>query len=182
VPEAKLVQTEHGTVPDGDGWFVLNAREAQWAHSEHLGSAGYWEGELRWPEVGVTLGVLQAGQSGGLYHAENQQEGFLVLAGEGLVIVDGQERPLRQWDYFHCPPDTRHVLVGAGSAPFVYFAVGARKEHEAIVYAVDETALRHDAGVERETSSPKEAYSRGRWEPGPFREGSLPDYDKRSAR
>jgi uncharacterized cupin superfamily protein len=182
VPEAKLTETENGRVPEGDGWFVLNASEAPWVHSDRLGSAGFWEGELAWPEVGVTLGVLQPGQTGGLYHAEENQEGFLVLAGEGLAIVEGEERPLRQWDFFHCPAGTPHVLVGAGSAPFVYFAVGARNEGAAIVYPVDETALRHGAGVEQEATSGKEAYAEGRWQPGPFREGSLPDYESRSAR
>ena len=34
VPEAPLEQTEHGLVPGGDGWFVLNAREARWLHTE----------------------------------------------------------------------------------------------------------------------------------------------------
>jgi uncharacterized cupin superfamily protein len=144
-------------------------------HSERLGSAGFWEGEPAWPEVGVTLGVLGPGQSGGYYHAEDDQEGFLVLAGEGLVIVEGQERPLRQWDYFHCPAGTPHVLVGAGDSPFVYFAVGSRNHPGSGVYLVDETALRHAAGVEQEATSGKVAYAGITWQPGPFREGSLPD-------
>jgi uncharacterized cupin superfamily protein len=177
MPEAKLVQTENGRVPEGEGWFVLNARDAQWVHSERLGSAGFWEGELAWPEVGNTLGVLQRGQSGGYYHAEDNQEGFLVLAGEGLAIVDGEERALRQWDFLHCPAGTPHVLVGTGDAPFVFFAVGARNEGASTVYLVDETALRHGAGVEEEATSGKEAYVGVRWEPGPFREGTLPDFD-----
>jgi uncharacterized cupin superfamily protein len=182
MPEAQLVQREYGRVPEGDGWFVLNVRDWQWVHSDRLGSAGFAEGEFAWPEVGMTLGVLQPGQTGGLYHAEENQEGFLVLAGEGLVIVDGEERPLRQWDYFHCPAGTPHVLVGAGSGPFVYFAVGARNEGARIVYPVDETALRHGAGVEREATSGKEAYGEDRWQPGPYRDGLLPDYESRSAR
>jgi uncharacterized cupin superfamily protein len=177
VPEAELVQTENGLVPAGDGWFVLNVRDAQWVHSERLGSAGFWEGELPWPEVGTTLGVLQPGQSGGFYHAEGNQEGFIVLAGEGLAIVEGEERPLRRWDYFHSPAGTRHVLVATGSTPFVYFAVGARNEGASTVYPVDETALRHAAGVEQEATSGKEAYAGLAWQPGPFLEGTLPDFD-----
>jgi uncharacterized cupin superfamily protein len=125
--------------------------------------------------------VLQPGQSGGYYHAEDNQEGFLVLAGEGMVIVEGQERPLRQWDYFHSPAGTPHVLVATGNSPFVYFAVGARNEGAALVYLVDETALRHRAGVAQEATSGKEAYVGVRWQPGRFREGSLPDLDGRAA-
>ena len=49
-----------------------------------------------------------------MYHRESYQEGFLVLRGECLVIVDGQELPLKQWDYFHCPADVPHAIVGAG--------------------------------------------------------------------
>jgi hypothetical protein len=30
VVRAQLVETERGLVPEGDGWFVLNAREAEW--------------------------------------------------------------------------------------------------------------------------------------------------------
>jgi uncharacterized cupin superfamily protein len=153
-------------------------------HSERLGSAGFWEGEVAWPEVGTTLGVLQPGQSGGFYHAEDDQEGFLVLAGEGLVVVEGQERPLQQWDYFHCPAGTPHVLVATGDSPFVYFAVGSRNHPGSAAYLVDETALRHRAGVDQEATSGKEAYTGITWQPGPFREGSLPDlsYESRSAR
>jgi glyoxylate utilization-related uncharacterized protein len=29
-----------------------------------------------------------------------------VLYGEALLLVEGQERPLRQWDFVHCPPET----------------------------------------------------------------------------
>jgi hypothetical protein len=38
VPEAKLEQTENGLVPQGEGWFVLNAREAVWGYAEGRGA------------------------------------------------------------------------------------------------------------------------------------------------
>ena len=38
-----------------------------------------------------------------MYHRENDQEDFLVLAGEALAIVEGEERPLRQWDFVALP-------------------------------------------------------------------------------
>ena len=37
VPEAKLERTEHGLVPQGDGWFVINARDAVWRPCEGRG-------------------------------------------------------------------------------------------------------------------------------------------------
>ena len=107
------------------------------------------------------------------------QEDFLVLSGEALLIVEGEERPLRQWDLVHCPPGTKHVIVGAGEAPCLVLAVGARDRSTGPDwggYSVDEAALRHGAGVEQETSDEKQAYSRfPKREPTRYREGWLPE-------
>ena len=96
-------------------WFVVNVGDAGWESKGEFGVRTRFESpEARFPHFGITVHVLEPGQASGLYHAEDAQEGFLVLAGECLAVIDGQEHPLRQWDYFHCPPGTRHVLVGAG--------------------------------------------------------------------
>jgi uncharacterized cupin superfamily protein len=176
MPEAKLKQTEHGTVPEGDGWFVLNARDARWGYMKGLGSYVPFEGDDQFPEVGFNINVLPPGERGAMYHAEGHQEGFLVLAGEGLALVEGEERPLRAWDYFHCPPDTPHVLVATGDGPLVYVAVGGRsKDPSRLVYPVDPVALKHDAGAKEETTSGKDAYAGwGPYETGRYREGTLP--------
>jgi uncharacterized cupin superfamily protein len=178
VPEARLERTEAGLVPAGEGWFVLNAREARWRHREGRGERLGFEGEAEFPQVGISLYVLGPGEPMGMYHWEADQEDFLVLSGEALLIVEGEERPLRQWDFVHCPPPTKHSILGAGDGPCVVLAVGAR-EHQAGPdwggYPVDETAIRHDAGVERETTDPRQAYARfPRQEPAPYREGWLP--------
>ena len=114
-----------------------------------------------------------------MYHWEADQEGFLVLSGEALLIVEGQERHLRQWDFVHCPAQTRHMIVGAGESPCTVLAIGAR-EHMAgddwAAYTVDEVALRHGAGVEEETNDANVAYARfPKSEPTPYRDGWLPD-------
>ena len=178
VPEAPLERTEHGLVPQGDGWFVLNAREARWGDDGDLGVYTRFEGDTRFPQLGINVTVVQPGQPMCMYHHEADQEDFLVLSGEALLIVEGEERPLRQWDLVHCPPHTRHVIVGAGDGPCVILAVGARIDSTGENwggYPVDETALRHGAGVEQETTDPKEAYApypgRG---PTAYREGWLP--------
>jgi uncharacterized cupin superfamily protein len=158
IPEAKLTQAEGGLVPEGEGWFVLNAREAQWLHTDGMGAFCTFEGDVRFAQLGINVNVLQPGEIGATYHAEDTQEGFLVLAGEGVLVVEGQERPLRAWDFFHCPPNAGHVLVGAGESPFVFVAVGARRQGRPIVYPVDEAAARHGASVAKETTSPQEAY------------------------
>jgi quercetin dioxygenase-like cupin family protein len=118
VPESRLEPTDHGLVPKGDGWFVLNAREARWLHAPGRSAIcefeGYLEDEQDFLQFGINLSVLQPGESMGMYHWEADQEDFLVLAGEALLIVEGEERPLRQWDLVHCPSGTEHIIVGAG--------------------------------------------------------------------
>ena len=126
VPEAPLEQTEHGLVPGGEGWYVLNAREAPWRSAQGRGAVSDFEGEHEFPQVGINIFVLEPGDPMSMYHWEADQEDFLVLAGEALLIVEGEERPLRQWDFVHCPPETNHVVVGAGEGPCVVLAVGAR--------------------------------------------------------
>lgn len=159
VPEAKTKQAEHGLVPEGDGWYVLSAREAQWLDSGELGLFLNFEGDVRFDQLGINISVLEPGQPVCMYHGENAQEDFLVLSGECLLIVEGEERPLKQWDFVHCPPWTEHVFVGAGSGPSVLLSVGARGR-EGLRYPANETALEHGAGVETETAHPQEAYAR----------------------
>ena len=163
VPEARLESSEHGLVPKGDGWFVLNARDARWLHAKGRSAWCDFEGGQDFPQLGLNVQVLQPGDPMSMYHWEADQEDFLVLAGEALLIVEGEERPLRQWDFFHCPPDTKHTIVGAGSRPCVVLAVGAREHSQSPDwggYTVDETALRHGAGADADTSDPSEAYGR----------------------
>jgi uncharacterized cupin superfamily protein len=158
--EARLTETEHGLVVEDSGWYVLNTKDAAWGESAEFGRYTTWEGkeEARFPELGININVLQPGQPLCMYHGEDAQENFLVLAGEGTLIVEGEERPLKAWDFVHCPPWTKHVLVAGGSEPFVVIAVGARGK-TGLLYPVDETALKHGAGVERETADGDEAYA-----------------------
>ncbi len=180
VPEARLESTEHGLVPDGDGWFVLNAREARWYHAEGRSAVCVFEGEGEpgFPQLGINVSVLQPGQPMAMYHWEADQEDFLVLAGEALLIVEGDERPLRTWDFVHCPTGTQHTIVGAGNGPCLVVAVGAREHQDSPDwggYTVDDAALRHGAGVEEETTDPKQAYAPfTRRQPARYREGWLP--------
>ena len=179
VDEARLDSTEEGLVPQGDGWFVLNAREARWRASEDRGAICTFQGEPEFPQFGFNLFALPPGTPMSMYHWEADQEDFLVLAGEALLIVEGEERPLRQWDFVHCPAGAKHVIVGAGDSTCLVVAVGARDRSVGPdwgAYPVDDAALRHGAGVERETTSPKEAYARfGSRVPTRFRESWLPD-------
>jgi uncharacterized cupin superfamily protein len=171
--EARIEPTDHGLAPRGDGWYVLNARQARWFESERFGRACTFEGEVRFPRYGVNVHVLERGQPNCMYHAEDEQEDFLVLAGECLLIVEGQERLLRQWDFVHCPSWTEHVFVGASDEPCVVLMIGTRTGG-GVRYPVNEAALRHGAGVETETDSPAKAYAPfDRPQEAPYREGDL---------
>jgi uncharacterized cupin superfamily protein len=175
--EAELKTAEGaGVVPEGDGWFVLNARDAQWWHHDTFGSSVIFEGDdARFPQFGVNIQVLEPGQPNCMYHGENAQENFLVLSGECLLLVNGEERPLKQWDFVHSPAWTEHVFVGAGDGPCAILMVGARPEHEDLRYPVVDIARKHNAGVEQETSSGREAYAPfDRPTAAPYREGTLP--------
>jgi uncharacterized cupin superfamily protein len=177
-PEAPLERTEAGLVAAGEGWFVLNAVDARWWHREGRSTVCDFEGKTDFQQVGTFIYVLGPSVPMAMYHWEADQEDFLVLSGEALLIVEGDERPLRQWDFVHCPPDAKHTIVGAGSTPCVVLAIGAR-EHQAGPgwggYPVDETALRHGAGVTEETNEPERAYAPfPNREPTPYREGWLP--------
>ena len=190
VPEAPLERTEAGLVPGGEGWFVLNAREARWWVKPGRGLSPSLQGraDLRgFSQLGVGLEVLQPGEPMAMYHWETDQEDFLVLFGEAILIVEGEERPLRQWDFVHCPPRTNHVIVGAGNGPCVVFGVGARQHHTTFesgtlegrpdwgAYTVAELAVRHGAGVEEETADADVAYARfPEPELKPYADGWLP--------
>jgi len=168
VSESQLVATARGLVPRGDGWFVLNARETQWLERPGRGVLCEFEGaELDggsdFDQLGINLTRLAPGEPMSMYHWEADQEDFLILAGEAILIIEGEERTLRAWDFVHCPAGTDHTIVAAGAAPCLVLAMGGRAHSRGEdwgAYTVDATAIRHGAGVEQETTEPPEAYAR----------------------
>lgn len=140
-------------------WFVANVRDLHWQENELGATCEFDKHRERFEEFGINLTWLKPGQPMTMYHREERQEGFLILGGECLLIVEGQEVPLRRWDYFHCPPGVPHAVVGAGEAPSLVLAVGDRVAPHMILYPRDATALKHKAGVERDTHEPKDAYA-----------------------
>ena len=142
------------------GWFVLNVADTTFYTSEHMGSVAEFEaGRAGFDQLGIRITTLLPGQSHGFYHREETQEAFLVLDGECLLLVEGKERRLRAWDFFHSPPGTEHVFVGAGDGPCAILMTGARRPDGQVVYPVSELALRHRAGLEVQANSPDEAYA-----------------------
>ncbi len=173
VPEAPLQSLDGGLVPQGEGWFVVNVRDARWLEG-HFGAYTRFEGDARFPKLGINIGVLAPGQPACMYHGEDEQEDFLVLSGECLLLIEGRERRLKAWDFVHCPAWTEHVFVGAGEAPCAILAVGTRLTDE-VVYPESELARRHGAGVRSETHDPEQAYAGIPADTGvSYRDGWLP--------
>ncbi len=161
VHEARSEETPYGRYISSDGWFVLNLSDALAVRNEEKGGAVYPLecSEARFRDFGANVRVLSPGEPNTLYHAESGQEGFLVLTGACTLIVEEEERPLRQWDYFHCPSDTHHIIVGSGDGPCAILMIGARPEVETLHYPVSELAAKYGASAARETYDPDEAYS-----------------------
>ena len=158
--EARIDDTPTGRVPADDGWFILNLADIAWESIEGGGTWCSFESpHARSPLLGIGVHVVHPGEPSALYHAESNQEGFLVLSGECVAVVEGQERRLRQWDYLHCPPGTAHITVGAGDGPCAILMVGTRSPQRTLHYPVDAAAAKHGASVEVATDSPREAYA-----------------------
>ena len=157
--EASLEQTEHGLRPQGEGWYVLNAADAEWRNNEKFGHYCGFEGDHRFEQLGVNLRILHPGTPGCHYHRESEQENFLVLSGECLLIVEGEERRLKAWDFVHCPPGTNHVFVGAGDGPCVVLMMGARSQDAELFYPKSELAAKYGASAAEDTPDPKVSYA-----------------------
>jgi uncharacterized cupin superfamily protein len=159
--EATLEDLGSGLTPVTDGWFVVNVRDAEWWFTEGRGARCGFENEygatpVEFPQLGINLTVLEPGEKS-LYHAESNQEGFLVLSGECALIVENEERRLRPWDFFHAPPGTEHAFAGSGDAPCVILMVGARTSPK-VRYPASKVAARYGASVAEETSDWRKAY------------------------
>jgi len=162
VTEARLEDSGSGLLPVTEGWFVVNVRDAEWLFADSRGGLCQFENEygrepVEFDQLGIKVTVLEPGQTS-LYHAEESQEAFLVLSGECRLIVEGEERTLRQWDFFHAPPWTEHGFVGAGESPCAILMAGARTG-AGVRYAVSEAAARYGACVDEETSDWRQAYA-----------------------
>jgi len=146
-------------IEERDGWFVKNVKDATWLQHEAFGKVCRFDIENPFPQVGVHIFLLEPGKPNCRYHREEAQEDFLVLAGRCRLLINGEERLLGQWDFFHCPPGVEHVFVGAGDGPCVVLMVGARSEDEQLLYPVSELAGRYGASAEVETPDPGVAYA-----------------------
>jgi len=147
----------------------------RWGDCKGRGVEAGLTGKGDFPQLGIGLYVLGPGEPMAMYHWETDQEDFLVLSGEALLVIEGEERQLRRWDFVHCSAGTRHVIVGpetrpAPSSPSARENVtppprpmapckGARTGAPT---RLTRLPLRHGAGVEEETTDAEQAYARFR--------------------
>jgi uncharacterized cupin superfamily protein len=161
VAEARLEDVGSGLAPVTHGWFAVNVRDAAWETNDALGGACFFEGDdAPFAQLGINVRVLSPKRPRYLYHAESNQEDFLVVAGECLLLIEEEERRLSAWDFVHCPPGTAHAFVAVGESLCIIVMVGARAggwPEKAIAYPRSDLALRRGVGVEQATDSPAEA-------------------------
>jgi uncharacterized cupin superfamily protein len=148
-----------------DETLIINVADAPaHSHPRRATSIGFEPADGAWPDTGINVAIMAPGQPNCRYHREPVQEDFLVLSGECIAIVDGEEKRLRQWDLLHCPAGVDHVFVGAGDGPCAVLMIGSRREDRAW-YPVNELAARYDASAAEDTGDPDTAYADWRREP-----------------
>jgi len=162
VHPAQLEDAGAGLAPVTEGWFVVNVRDAEWWFAESRGARCAFENEygdfpVEFDQFGINVTVLEQGQTV-LYHAEENQEAFVVLSGECALILENEERRLRPWDFFHCPPWTEHGFAGVGEEPCVIVMVGSRSG-PGVRYPLSELATRYGGSVAEETTDWTQAYA-----------------------
>jgi uncharacterized cupin superfamily protein len=157
---ARMETTATGQRPAEQGWYILNLAQMCW---NGFPGGGAWTTFESGPEesdrLGIGVHILWPGDSPGYYHTEEDLEGFLVLSGECVAIVEGEEYRMRAWDYLHSPPGTAHITVGAGTEPCAILMYGTRTKGAAIRYLPDPVAARYGHSVQRESGSPQEVYA-----------------------
>jgi mannose-6-phosphate isomerase-like protein (cupin superfamily) len=155
-----MERTENGLVAADAGWFIENIADLRWQSVSGGGTwCAYESPGASSPLLGIGVHILYPGDKPGYYHSESNQEGFLVLSGECIAIVEGEEHRMGPWDYFHCPPGTAHITVGAGDEPCALLMAGTRSPDAKIRYLVDPTAAKYGASVDTESDSPREVYA-----------------------
>ena len=78
-----------------DTWYIRNLREFEWEHADGRGALSEL-GDDKSRQIGINLFALGPGEPMAMYHWEADQEGFLVLSGEAILIIDGENPKLAQ--------------------------------------------------------------------------------------
>jgi len=145
-------------IEEQGGWSVINVQDARWAEHPMFGKRCIFEKEP-FPQTGIGIAVIEPGKPNCRYHRESAQEDFLILSGECLLLVNGEEKRLKAWDFVHCPPGVSHVFVGAGDGPCAILMIGHRPEKHDLFYPESALARRHGAETPEPTADMRVAYA-----------------------
>jgi uncharacterized cupin superfamily protein len=145
-------------VEEKGGWFVVNVKDGRWVGHQEFGKRCLFEKDKPFQQTGVNIAVLEPGKPACRYHREDAQEDFLVLSGECLLLVNGEEKALKAWDFVHCPPGVSHVFIGAGDGPCAVLMIGHRPKEHGLFYPESELAREHGAEAPEPTADPRVAY------------------------
>ncbi|MCW2924562.1 MAG: cupin protein [Thermoleophilia bacterium] len=147
-----------------NGWFAVHLDDIPWVDNGPV-ARGRIDHLFHFDQYGMNIQVMQPGQPNCRYHREHRDdETMLVLGGEAIAIIEGEEHPVRAGHLVHCPAGTAHVFVGAGDRPSAVLMVGNRDPRwsegpEWGTYVADPVAARHGAAVEEDTNDPEVAYA-----------------------
>ena len=160
-------------------WYVLNARDCPWVEGDRTGLFVGFEDEENnpFPQLGVNVRILQPGQAIGMYHYEAGQEDFLVLDGEGVAIVESEERQLRKWDLLHCEPGVAHMIKATGDRPLLLVCAGARTDvqNNGLMYPANDVARGHGLSVDADTADNRAVYADYSFAWTEYQDGWLPE-------
>jgi uncharacterized cupin superfamily protein len=85
--------------------------------------------ELGVEGFGLNLMRFEPGERGRIHRHERQEEVYLVLEGELTLVVEGEERVLRQHDVARVERQVRRQLVNRGPGRLRLLALGGSGEH-----------------------------------------------------
>ena len=83
----------------------------------------YGDPPVEFAQLGINVTVLEPGQWS--LYTPRRTRGVPRPFGECALLVEGEERRLRPWDFFHAAPWAEHAFVGAGEGPCVILMAGS---------------------------------------------------------
>jgi len=102
-----------------------------------------WAGRVSAPAKNQSLAeaILAPGAATTEHYHRASEELYLITAGEGRLVIDGEERNVAGGDCALIPPGSRHKLFNTGAAPLKVLCACSP------AYAEDDTCLTEPAAA-----------------------------------
>ena len=111
-------------------WFIRNIAEVPWRQfPDHFGGA--LSKPLVMPEtlkskhLDYRISMYQPMAHVKLHRHKVQEQVYHVLAGEGLMEIDGEKHVVREHDYIFLPPGIDHSISNTGLSDLVFLVVSS---------------------------------------------------------